>query len=80
MAIFFRDLGHGKVKVSFRSTGEVDVNLFARTFGGGGHAKAAGALIQGDLEEVRERVVEAAREYLKQGSGGRVQGSGTTSR
>ena len=64
MALFFRDLGYGKVKVSFRSTGEVDVNAFARQFGGGGHAKAAGALIAGSLEEVRERVIAAAQEYL----------------
>jgi phosphoesterase RecJ-like protein len=64
MALFFRDLGYGKVKVSFRSTGEVDVNAFARQFGGGGHAKAAGALIPGTLEEVRERVIAAAQRYL----------------
>jgi phosphoesterase RecJ-like protein len=64
MAIFFRDLGYGKVKLSFRSTGEVDVNAFARQFGGGGHAKAAGALIAGSLDAVRERVIAAAREYL----------------
>ena len=65
MALFFRDLGHGKVKVSFRSTGSTDVNAFARRFGGGGHAKAAGALIAGELSEVRDRVVEEAREYLR---------------
>jgi phosphoesterase RecJ-like protein len=65
MAIFFRDLGHGQVKISFRSTGEVDVNRFARQFGGGGHAKAAGALVSGTLEEVREKVIGLAREYLK---------------
>jgi len=64
LALFFRDLGHGKVKVSFRSTGNVDVNVFARRFGGGGHAKAAGALISGGLADVRDRVVEEAREYL----------------
>ena len=64
MALFFRDLGYGKVKVSFRSTGEVDVNDFARQFGGGGHAKASGALIIGSLDDVRERVITAAREYL----------------
>jgi phosphoesterase RecJ-like protein len=64
LALFFRDLGHGKVKVSFRSTGAVDVNRFARQFGGGGHAKAAGALVAGTLESVRETVVEAARAYL----------------
>lgn len=79
MALFFRDLGYGKVKVSFRSTGEVDVNAFARQFGGGGHAKAAGALISGSLEEVRERVIAAAQQYLPPGSGsnGRVAGAAT---
>ena len=64
MAIFFRDLGHGKVKVSFRSTGSVDVNAFARKFGGGGHARASGALVAGSLDEVRTRVLAAARESL----------------
>ena len=64
MALFFRDLGHNKVKVSFRSIGGTDVNAFARQFGGGGHAKAAGALITGGLDDVRDRVVEKARELL----------------
>ncbi|HEX6536911.1 MAG TPA: bifunctional oligoribonuclease/PAP phosphatase NrnA [Gemmatimonadaceae bacterium] len=64
LAIFFRDLGHGQVKVSFRSTGEVDVNRFARRFGGGGHARAAGALIHGALDEVRDRVIGDARRFL----------------
>ncbi|HTJ20830.1 MAG TPA: bifunctional oligoribonuclease/PAP phosphatase NrnA [Gemmatimonadaceae bacterium] len=68
MALFFRDLGYGKVKVSFRSTGEVDVNAFARQFGGGGHAKASGALITGSLEEVRERVIAAAQTFLEAGA------------
>ena len=65
LAIFFRDLGHDKVKVSFRSTGDVDVNKFAKQFAGGGHARAAGALIEGDLEVVRRKVVAAAREFLR---------------
>jgi phosphoesterase RecJ-like protein len=64
MAIFFRDLGHNRVKVSLRSTGGVDVNAFARRFGGGGHARASGALIAGKLEDVRDRVLAAARELL----------------
>jgi len=71
LALFFRDLGYGKVKVSFRSTGDVDVNRFAREFGGGGHAKASGALITGSLDAVRERVLAAARVYV-----GTVEGSG----
>jgi phosphoesterase RecJ-like protein len=65
LAIFFRDLGHDKVKVSFRSTGDVDVNKFAKQFAGGGHARAAGALIDGNLESVRHKVVASAREFLR---------------
>jgi phosphoesterase RecJ-like protein len=64
LALFFRDLGHGKVKISFRSTGAVDVNVLARQFGGGGHARAAGALVAGGLESVREAVLAAARAQL----------------
>jgi phosphoesterase RecJ-like protein len=64
LALFFRDLGHNRVKVSFRSTGSVDVNAFAAQFGGGGHARAAGALINGSLEEVQHSVVAAARKFL----------------
>jgi phosphoesterase RecJ-like protein len=64
LAILFRDLGHGKVKVSFRSTGGTDVNALARRFGGGGHARASGAMIGGSLETVRAAVLAAAREIL----------------
>src|SRR5437762_8307158 len=71
LALFFRDLGHGKVKISFRSTGDVDVNKFARQFGGGGHAKASGALVAGTLDEVREKVVSDAKDFLGCGPTGR---------
>ena len=64
LALFFRDLGHDRVKVSFRSTGAVDSNVLARQFGGGGHAKASGALIPGSLADVQPRVLAAARAYL----------------
>jgi phosphoesterase RecJ-like protein len=64
MAMFFRDLGHGKVKVSFRSTGSVNVQQFASRYGGGGHAKASGALLTGTLAQVQHEVVAEARAYL----------------
>jgi phosphoesterase RecJ-like protein len=64
LALLFRDLGHGKVKVSFRSVGDVDSNALARQFGGGGHARASGALIAGTLDEVRTRVLDQARAFI----------------
>lgn len=71
LALLFRTLANGRVKVSFRSVGDVDVAAFAHQFGGGGHAKASGASIAGTLEEVRARVIEAARAALAAGNRGR---------
>lgn len=65
MAIFFRDLGHNRVKISFRTAHGADANEFAHKFGGGGHVKASGALVEGSLEDVQKRVIAAAREYLE---------------
>lgn len=64
LAILFRDLGHQRIKLSFRSVGTVDVNALARRFGGGGHVRASGAMVEGALEDVRRTVLAAARETL----------------
>ena len=66
LALLFRDLGHGKVKISFRST-DVDSNAFARQYGGGGHVRAAGALVTGSLDTVRDKVLADARALLASG-------------
>jgi len=68
MAIFFRDLGHNRVKISVRTTGKTDANAFARQFGGGGHTKAAGALVEGGLVDVQREVLAAARVFLTPGT------------
>ncbi len=65
VAMLFRTTNEGATKVSFRSNGAVDVDGIARGFGGGGHAKAAGALVRRPLEEVRAEVVEAARALVR---------------
>lgn len=66
IALLFREISAGRVKVSFRSVGSVDVAALARTFGGGGHTKAAGAAIDGTLADVEATVVAAARAWLSQ--------------
>lgn len=68
LAMLFRDLGHGKVKVSFRSTEGVDVHRLARELGGGGHARASGALLTGALNDVTARVLAAARRHIEGGA------------
>jgi bifunctional oligoribonuclease and PAP phosphatase NrnA len=57
----------GSVKVSCRTSQwepSVDAAALMERFGGGGHVRAAGALVEGDLAAVRERVLEAARSAL----------------
>jgi phosphoesterase RecJ-like protein len=64
MALLFREISQGRVKVSLRSVGEVDVAAFAKPFGGGGHTKAAGLALRGSIAEVQAAVLTAARAYL----------------
>ncbi len=55
----------GRVRVSLRSNRRVDVSRLAQAFGGGGHARAAGCTVEGDLETVRNHVLDAARAALQ---------------
>jgi phosphoesterase RecJ-like protein len=74
MALLFREIAAGRVKVSLRSVGDVDVARFAKPFGGGGHTKASGLSVEGSLAAVQAQVLAEARAYV----GGN--GSGTLAR
>jgi phosphoesterase RecJ-like protein len=51
--------------MSFRSKGDIDVNLFARKyFNGGGHLNAAGGMSELSLEETVTKFEAAAKEYF----------------
>ncbi len=52
-------------KISLRSKEYADVNKIAGTFGGGGHIRAAGCMLFGDLEEVIDRLSYAVSQYLE---------------
>lgn len=67
VAALFRELEDGTVKVSLRSSAAVNVAAVASAFGGGGHEKAAGAVIEGDLSEVSARVLDACRAEVRKG-------------
>ena len=65
VGLLFRQIPRKGVKVSFRSNGAVNVNTLARRFGGGGHVRAAGALIEGQMDQVRQDVTHATREAVE---------------
>lgn len=56
VSVFFREINPGLFKVGFRSKGKIDVSRIAAAFGGGGHHNAAGATMNGSLEEIKAKL------------------------
>lgn len=67
VAVLLTERGPDKVKASLRSRGRVNVARVARELStaGGGHAKAAGALIDGSLDHARAQVIEEVGKALE---------------
>jgi len=63
-AVLMREHAPAQYRVSLRSKAPIDVGQVARLFGGGGHANAAGCRLEGALEEVQRRLVEAIEQRL----------------
>ena len=62
-----RELKEGTWKLSLRTgaNGRVNATEVCRQLGGGGHAMAAGATLEGSLEQVKERILEAVDRVKK---------------
>ncbi len=60
VALLLRETADGRIKVSVRTREPVDAGALAREFGGGGHARAAGCVLAGPLEQARGLLVAAA--------------------
>ncbi|MEX2462268.1 MAG: bifunctional oligoribonuclease/PAP phosphatase NrnA [Paenibacillaceae bacterium] len=58
VGILFKQVEANKYKVSMRSAGIVDVAHIAKSFGGGGHFRAAGCTILGELQDIIAKVVK----------------------
>jgi phosphoesterase RecJ-like protein len=54
----------GPIRASLRSKGSLDVAAFAQTFQGGGHARAAGLKMDGQLAAARQTLVQALESKL----------------
>ena len=69
VALFFRQESKNDEdihwKVSLRSKDNVDVSKIAKNYGGGGHYKAAGFSIKGNLENVKKEIISVVLEEIK---------------
>lgn len=57
VSILFRETKDNKIKVSFRSKGDFNVNEFAGKFNGGGHPNSSGCVCSGKIAEVKEKIL-----------------------
>ncbi len=62
--IIFVEQPDDTVKVSWRAREGYDVSKIASMFGGGGHKPAAGAVIDGQMETVKNAVLKASKELI----------------
>lgn len=65
VAIYVREKEDGTFKVSMRSVEYVDVSEIAIKFDGGGHKRAAGYTIIGNLQEEKEKLIDLVGVMLK---------------
>lgn len=66
VALLFKEADDSKTKVGFRSKYNLDVSKLASIFGGGGHKKAAGCLIQDSIEMAKKIILEHLFKYYKE--------------
>ncbi|MFH1347842.1 MAG: bifunctional oligoribonuclease/PAP phosphatase NrnA [Candidatus Margulisiibacteriota bacterium] len=64
VAVLFRE-DDGKVKVNLRSKARINVSEIARRFNGGGHFRAAGAILEEGIETAKKKVIAEVLKYLK---------------
>jgi phosphoesterase RecJ-like protein len=67
-AIVFKENEGNQIEISIRSRPGVDISSIAVHFGGGGHPQAAGAIVNGSLQQVVPRVLSKAREVVATGT------------
>lgn len=65
VSIFIRQREESLYKISLRSGNIVNVSDVCLMFGGGGHPRAAGANVQGNVKQVKEKVLKEVRKALE---------------
>lgn len=65
ISIFLKEIEENHYKVSLRSNDYVNVADICLMFNGGGHIKAAGGTIVGDIEQAKEKLIYECKKHLK---------------
>ena len=64
VVVIFTELNRKQTRVNLRSQGKVDVAKIAAYFNGGGHQRASGCLVEGDIKQAKKQVLARIRKAL----------------
>ena len=53
-------------RINFRSKGNIIVNSIAKSFGGGGHAFASGAVVNESIETAKNIVINNSKKMIQE--------------
>ncbi len=67
-ALFLYEKAEGQFKISMRSNEKVDVRKIAEKFGGGGHMRAAGCTMDGNVRDIVNSITPFIEQQLEQGT------------
>ena len=65
VGLTYRQQQDGSFRISVRTSGSIDACNIARRLGGGGHTRAAGCEISGNLDNAKHAVLEEVRKELQ---------------
>lgn len=65
VAASLMEVKKGQYRISLRSKEYADVNKIAGVYGGGGHVRAAGCMLFGDIEEILDKLAYTVSQYLE---------------
>jgi len=66
VALMIFEQNNESCRINFRSKGNYAINDIAKAMGGGGHVFAAGAVVKGSLEDVKNKAVKTAIKSIEQ--------------
>jgi len=66
VALMIFEQSSSSCRLNFRSKGKFKVNDIAKSLSGGGHAFAAGAIVQGSLNDVKDKAISTSINFLQQ--------------
>ena len=62
--VIFTEVGRGETRVNFRSSQRINVAKLADHFGGGGHRRASGCMLEKNILEARKEVLKEIKRVL----------------